>query len=506
MLSTWIRIPAAFVAVLATALFAIVAEAAPVKLRLLHLNDVYEISPRDGQGGIAEVLTLIKQERAGGQATLVTFGGDLLSPSVLSGLTKGAQMVEMLNAIGTNVAVLGNHEFDFGGAILAERVKASKFPWLATNVTDSAGKIVGGAADVWTTQVGEYKVGFFGLLTPETETLSNTGRDVVFKPIVETATAAVKALKDQGAQVIIAVTHLDLSQDRQLAAKVAGINVILGGHDHDPMQILENNVLIFKTGSDAKFLGVADLSIDTLTQGQNKVVTVVPTEWRLRSTRGVPADAELAPKVAAYNKQLDDALNVPVGPTEVALDSQRSAVRGQETNMGDLIADAMRAFVGADVGFTQGGGIRGDKVYPAGTVLTRKDILTELPFGNVVVVTEISGAELRAAVENGVSQVADKAGRFPQISGMSFVYDPAKPAGARVLEIKVGGAPLDNAKSYKIATNDFMLEGGDGYAALGKGKVLVNKSGGTLMATVVMDYVAKLGKVTSKVEGRIKTP
>ena len=506
MLTRWTRMPAALVAVLAAALIAIAADAAPVKLRLLHLNDVYEISPRDGQGGIAEVLTLIKQERAGGQATLVTFGGDLLSPSVLSGLTKGAQMVEMLNAIGTTVAVFGNHEFDFGPQILVERIKASKFPWLATNVTDPAGRIFGGAADVWTTQVGEYKVGFFGLLTPDTETLSNTGRDVVFKPIVDTATAAVKALKDQGAQVIIALTHLDLAQDRQLAARVPGINAILGGHDHDPMQIFENNVLILKVGFDARFLGVADLAIDTVQQGNAKVVTVVPTEWRLRSTRGVPADAELAPKIAAYNKQLDDALNVPVGPTDVALDSQRAAVRGQETNMGNLIADAMRAFVGADVGFTQGGGIRGDKVYPAGTVLTRKDVLTELPFGNVVVVTEVLGAELKAAVENGVSQVADRAGRFPQISGMTFVYDPAKPVGARVLEIKVGGVPLDPAKLYKVATNDFMLEGGDGYAALGKGKVLVNKSAGTLMATVVMNYIAAQGKITSKVEGRIKTP
>ena len=139
----------------------------------------------------------------------------------------------------------------------------------------------------------------------------------------------------------------------------------------------------------------------------------------------------------------------------------------------------------------------------AGSTLTRKDILTELPFGNVVVLIELSGADLLAAVENGVGRVEDKAGRFPQVSGMSFVFDPKRGKGDRVVEIKVGGQSLDKAKTYKIATNDYMYGGGDGYASLTNGKALIDASAATLMATIVMDYLADQGTISPKLEGRI---
>lgn len=172
--------------------------------------------------------------------------------------------------------------------------------------------------------------------------------------------------------------------------------------------------------------------------------------------------------------------------------------------MGNVIADAMRAATGADIGFTNGGGIRADRTYDAGTVLTRRDILTELPFGNVTVVTELPGSQILAALENGVSQVEKGAGRFPQVSGMSFAFDASAPAGSRVSEVMVGDQPLDPNKVYKVATNDYMLGGGDGYAALGGGNVIINTGNGNLMANDVIDYIAQSGKVTTGVEGRIK--
>ncbi|MCK5621763.1 MAG: 5'-nucleotidase C-terminal domain-containing protein, partial [Alphaproteobacteria bacterium] len=186
-------------------------------------------------------------------------------------------------------------------------------------------------------------------------------------------------------------------------------------------------------------------------------------------------------------------------------DTQRASVRTAETNFGNLIADAMRAGVGADIAIANGGGIRGDRTYEAGTVLTRKDVLTELPFGNVTVLLELSGADVLAALENGVSQVEEKAGRFPQVSGLSFTYDPSAAAGSRVVEVMIGGKKLDKAKTYKVATNDYMAGGGDGYAALKKGKVLIDASGATYMATMVMNYIAANAPVSPKVEGRIKT-
>ncbi len=500
----WHRFAAAVLGALLASVIAIAA-AAPAKLTIMHINDVYEISPVGGRGGFAEVMTLIREERAQADASLLTFGGDLLSPSVLSALTQGEQMIAMLNAIGVDAAVYGNHEFDFGPELLVERVGESNFPWVATNVLGTDGNPYGGAVSSWTTEVGEYTVGVFGLVTPETDVLSSPGEGITFAPYLEVAEAAVGSLRDAGADVVIALTHLTVAEDRALAAEVGGINVILGGHDHDPISYFENGVLILKAGYDAHFLGVVDLVIDTVeSRGEQQVVTY--PEWRLRSTRGVAADAEVGALVNRYNADLDEALGVPVGPTEVALDSQRSSVRSMETNMGNLIADAIREAVDADVGLTNGGGIRGNKVYDPGTTLTRKDVLTELPFGNVVVLVEISGADLRAALENGVSQVEDGAGRFPQVSGMKFSFDPSKPAGSRVGDVSVGGAALDPGKRYKVATNDYMAGGGDGYASFANGTVLIDASGGTLMASVVMDYITQQGGAKTQVEGRITTP
>ena len=172
--------------------------------------------------------------------------------------------------------------------------------------------------------------------------------------------------------------------------------------------------------------------------------------------------------------------------------------------MGNLIADAQRAATGADIALANGGGIRADRTYDAGATLTRRDILTELPFGNVTVETELPGSQVLAALENGVSQVEKGAGRFPQVSGITFAFDPSAPAGSRVSEVMVGGAPLDLDKVYTVATNDYMLSGGDGYTALGGGKVLINAGNGNLMASDVIAYVAATGKVTTGVEGRIR--
>jgi 2',3'-cyclic-nucleotide 2'-phosphodiesterase (5'-nucleotidase family) len=178
-------------------------------------------------------------------------------------------------------------------------------------------------------------------------------------------------------------------------------------------------------------------------------------------------------------------------------------VRTAESNFGNLIADAIRSAVGADVGLANGGGIRGDRTYDAGTVLTRKDILSELPFGNVTVLIELSGADLLAALENSVSEVEDTAGRFAQVSGMTYSYDASKPAGSRIVAIEVGGRPLEMGKVYKLATNDFIFAGGDGYAALTRGKAIIDVAAGTLMASMVMDYIAERGEIAPKVEGRI---
>jgi 5'-nucleotidase / UDP-sugar diphosphatase len=178
-------------------------------------------------------------------------------------------------------------------------------------------------------------------------------------------------------------------------------------------------------------------------------------------------------------------------------------VRTGEAAIGNLIADAMRDVTKADVALMNGGGIRADKEYAAGSDITRKDILSELPFGNVTILVEVSGKQLREALENGVSKIEDGAGRFAHVSGMKVEADATKPAGGRIVSAMVGDKPLDDAASYKLATNDFLLSGGDGFTSLAGGKVLVDARGGQLVANDVMVYVKKLGSVDAKVEGRV---
>ena len=262
---------------------------------------------------------------------------------------------------------------------------------------------------------------------------------------------------------------------------------------------------ILKSSHNARYLAVADLHVERVERDGKTSLSVRP-EWRLISTAGIePQRGDPGPRRRTHRYMLDEELNVVIGETTVELDSRRSSVRSGETNFGNLVAEAMRRGTGAEVGLTNGGGIRGDRTYAPGTELTRRHILEELPFGNVTVLLELTGAELRAALENGVSQVEDLAGRFPQIAGMTLVYDSRAPAGSRVVTIEVGGEPFDPALTYRVATNNYMAGGGDGYAALKKGRQIIDSAGGTLMATMVIDYIAAEGTVTPQTDGRIRT-
>ena len=486
------------------------------RLTFLHVNDIYEIAPVAGQGGFAPLMTLLKLERRKDPNAVTTVGGDFLSPSLLSGTTRGEQMIALFNAIGVDAVTFGNHEFDFGDDVLKARIAESRFPWIGTNVLSRAdGKPFGGAVSTWNRTVGDVTVGFLGILTPETARLSGAGPDLRFTDVQESAAAAVKQLRDGGADVVVALTHLTIEEDRALASEVKGIDLVLGGHDHDPISVYEGSTLILKAGQDGHYLGVVELAVSTADTGTGRTTTsatnpattpattVRPTEWRFVSTAGVTPDAEVAALVGTYTDSLDATLAAAIGTTATDLDSRKDVVRTRESSMGNLIADALRDGLKADAAITNGGGIRADALHPAGSTITRKDIFAELPFGNVAVLTELKGSDLMAALEHGVSKVEEKAGRFPQVSGVAFTYDPALPSGTRVTEARVGGKPLDPNAVYRVATNDYMLRGGDGYGALTRGRVLVDPSGAVLMATMVMDYVQARKTVAPAVEGRI---
>lgn len=494
-------------ATLAVAWLAAPLAAAPAKLVILHVNDWDRIEPVDGAGGAARIAAVIKAEKAkaaeAGATVIVTFGGDMISPSLLSGIDKGANMIDMANAVGLDFAVLGNHEFDFGPEVLQARVGESAFRWLSGNVSMKGQPNFPGVADASIVDVGGYKVGIFGLTTPDAALLSSPGPDVSFEPYAEAGPRLAKVLEDQGADLVIALSHEDYTRDLALMQGVPAIDLVLGGHDHLALTHYDGKHAILKAGSQGVFVGRLILTIDSVEGRQGPQVVWKPDFAQIH-TAAVTPDPEVQAKVDGYMARLDAELAQPLGTSTVELDSRRATVRGQEAAIGNLIADAMRAATGADVAITNGGGIRGDTQIPAGVPITRKAVLAELPFGNRTVTLELTGADLLAALENGVGKVEEGAGRFPQVSGLRFAYAAGKAPGARVGEVTVGGRPLDPAATYTVATNDFMARGGDGYGMLAAARTRVDERSSKLMASQVMDYVATQGTVSPAVEGRIR--
>ncbi len=382
------------------------------EVTFVHVNDVYRIAPSKGRGGLAKFATIVKQEKKRGGNVIVTHGGDSFSPSLLSGFDKGAHMVDMLNKVGMDAMVLGNHEFDFGPDVTRQRISEAQFPMLGANIRNEAGAPFPGTVPSVIRKAGPFKIGMFGLAHPETATLSSPGESWRFTDPVATAREMAATLRKQGADLVVVLSHLGIDGDRALIAARTGVDIILGGHDHDAIVFYDGRNAIIQAGEDGNYVGILRVSM-WQKEKRGKMRFYWQPDFALRNTANVAADPEIAAQVATYEEKLSRELDVTIGKTAVELDSRRATVRTQETGFANLIADAMRESVGADVALTNGGGIRGDRTYPAGSELTRRDIQTELPFGNVTVKLEITGADLLAALENGLSQVDKKGRPFP---------------------------------------------------------------------------------------------
>lgn len=490
-------------AVVAASLTVGAAQAAEqVKLTILGVGDLYNFDAGKDRGGFARLNALARAEKAANPNFLYVFDGDMLSPSLLSGLDKGQNTIDLTNLVPFDIAVPGNHEFDFGKDNFFDKVSKSKYPWATITITQADGSPLPGLQGVMWKEIAGLKIALIPVSEDDTPSVSSPG-DLKFLPSVATGVAAAKQARKDGADLVVGVVQAPHSQDFQMMASHA-FDVIMSGDDHDYMTGYDGITAYVETSMDARYMSPLDLNI-TIDQKEGKRVVKWTPNFRFVDTATVKPDPETQKMVDELKAQLDKNLSVVIGTTDVPLDSRRNVVRGEESSMGDLIADAMKDATGADIAITNGGGIRADKTYDAGMQLTRRDILSELPFGNKTVVTEIPGSQVLAALENGFSQVEDGAGRFPQVSGLQVVYDPKAPAGSRVASVMVNGKPLDPNAVYKVATNDYMLAGGDGYTALGGGKVIVNEQAANLMANDVMTYVTKIGHVTNKVEGRIKT-
>jgi 2',3'-cyclic-nucleotide 2'-phosphodiesterase (5'-nucleotidase family) len=466
-------------------------------LTLLQINDVYSIAPvANGMGGLARVATLKQQLTESGRTPFMVLAGDFLSSSVESTVFKGEQMIAALNAAGLDLATLGNHEFDFGKDILVQRMAEAKWQWVVSNVVDAeTGKPIGGASPYVVRTFGSLKVGFIGLCLLSEGIRSETLKQIRIIPPVEAAATYLPALRREGVHVVVAVTHLTFAEDRELAERFPEIDLIIGGHEHFPITATEKGTLISKAGSDAKY--VARIDVNRRPNG-----TVERFYELLPITAAIADEPRTAAIVTDYESRLGRELETVAGATRAPLDAVTVRLRASETNVGNLIADAMRADVAADIAIVNSGGIRGDRVHDPGP-LTRRQILEMQPFGNVNCKLSVSGQTVLAALESGFSKLPAAAGQFPQVSGLSLKVDARAPPGRRVSDVRVNGAPLDVKKLYTLAVSDFMLEGGDDYSMFADQHVVVGPETGTLIAVALEKYIAAKGEVNPAVEGRI---
>lgn len=498
---TRVLIPALLLS--ATALAPALAQTVETKaLTLLSVNDMDRATAEDGRGGIARLAGVFREERNANRSVMLFHAGDAISPSLLGSFDQGAHMIEGLNQLPLRAFALGNHEFDFGPQSLLERLSEARFPVVTSNVTQADGSALQNTGERMLITHDGVTIGVIGLTTPRALVTSSPG-DLMIHPPIEAAVEQAEALRAEGAELVVALAHLDVLEDLDLIQSRAA-DVILSGDDHHLVTYWDGRTAMVEAGAQAETVMAVDLTITVETEEDGSREVSFTPSFRAIDTAGITPDAALAEWEAALEARLDEALGTEIGVTETALDTRRATVRGGEAAFGNLVADALRAATGADVALTNGGGIRADRQYQPGHRLTAREMVEEMPFGNSIEVLELSGAELIAALDHGTGGLATGSGRFPQISGMDVVIDRDGSDGARVQQLRIAGNPVSRERTYTLATNDFLARGGDGYAMFIDAPRAQMGTMNQLMVDAVIDYVQRAGSVAPRVEGRIR--
>ncbi len=470
-------------------------------IQILHTNDMhgfFEEGKYTGMGA-AKLKTAMELQKELNPNTLVLDAGDAMQGDNLVTLSKGAKAVEVLNALGYDAMVAGNHEFDYGLEKLMENDTALAFPMLAANVKKEDGSDL--LPEYIIKEVDGVKIAIIGYATPETSFKSHPAntKGVKFERPVDTTNRLIKKLREEEkADIVIGLAHLGDEGDdpASTVGEVGGVDIIIDGHSHStyPEGIWAKDTLIASTGEKTKNLGVVYIALDK----DNKITDKKAMLITKKDTANITPNAEmtsLIESVKAGNKKIESEI---VGKTDVVLLGERGDVRTGETNLGNILVESLKDIAKSDLALTNGGGIRAS--IDVGDI-TKGEVLTVLPFGNTVRVIELSGADVKAALENGLSDYPTPKGAFPHIAGMTVTFDSSKEAGSRVVSVKVGEEDLDPAKMYTLATNDFLVAGGDGYKMF-KGKKVTAEF--NAMDQVFIDYLAAKGTEGSEVTGRIK--
>ena len=493
-------------------------------LHILHTNDMHSRiesinrfdstcnaeGEAEGEcfGGVARVKAAIDAKKASldNQNVVVLDAGDPFQGSLFYTTYKGAAEAEFMEAIGYDAMAVGNHEFDDGPPKLAEFIDAVSFPVISGNLDLSASELLKDRVENHVVlEVGGKKIGVISALATDTVETSSPGPTVVFQDEIEALAADVATLEGEGVDIIIALNHVGLNKDLAIAEAVPGIDVVIGGHSHTLMTNGDDETPAYPTMvgdtpvaqayAYTKYLGHLTVTFDD----DGNVMASSGDPMLLDAS--VEPDAAFITRIAEMGAPIEEMKTRVVAEAAEAIEGGRDVCRAMECPMGSLIADAMLDRVkdqGIEIAIQNGGGIRAS--IDAGEI-TMGEVLTVLPFQNTLSTFQVSGAAILAALENGVGQIEDGAGRFPQVAGMSYAFDVSKPAGERVSDVMVGGAPIDMDKLYGVVSNNYVRNGGDGYAMFVDAENAYDF--GPDLADVTAEFLATKGPFTPYTDGRI---
>ena len=461
------------------------------QLVILHTNDSHGRIKEDGTSmGMSAVKYLANRYENAGASVLILDAGDTLHGLPIVTASRGESAVDVMNAVGYSAMAPGNHDFNYGYEHILELEEEMNFPVLAANVTYEAdGSLVFGDHIVIT--CGEYTIGVFGMATPETVTKTNpnnvVGLDFNEDNLAGIAQAQCDELKELGCDIIICLAHLgdDVSstpyRSTDVLEQVTDIDLWIDGHSHsvlndDGEAHLVNGTLVASTGEYTKNIGVVTYDGAEFDAGLVHYADLCNTYEQDGEiiTEFYGYDPEITALVQNYYDEMMEFYSEVVGHTDVLLNGTREFVRTQETNLGDLAADAILAAApNADFALTNGGGIRAN--IEIGDI-TRYDLFTVFPFGNMVATVELTGAQIVYILEAATHACPGIDGAFPQVSGITFEIhtyieyegeyaNPTNP-GSRIQNVCINGEPIDLDATYVMATNDFLAAGGDTYAIL----------------------------------------
>ncbi|MEQ5871387.1 5'-nucleotidase C-terminal domain-containing protein [Sagittula sp. NFXS13] len=496
---------------------------ADYSLTVLHTNDFHArfepISKYDSGcsaedntagecfGGSARLQTAITDAKARSDNHILVDGGDQFQGTLFYTYYKGKLAAEMMNQMGYDAMTVGNHEFDDGPEVLRGFVDALDFPILMSNADVSGEPLLADTLMKSTViERGGEKLGLIGLTPQDTDELSSPGANIIFTDPSEAVQAEVDKLTEQGVNKIIVLSHSGYGVDQKVAENTTGVDVIVGGHTNTLLGDMEGaegayptmvgDTAIVSAYAYGKFLGELNVTFDD--EGNVTEASGAP----IIMDAAVTEDEATKSRIAEAAVPLDEIRNKVIAETSEPIDGSRDVCRAGECQMGNLVTDAMLARVkdqGIDLAINNGGGLRASI---DGGEVTMGEVLTVLPFQNTLSTFQVTGATLKEALENGVSQMEDGGGRFPQVSGMSFTVDPSAEVGSRVSEVMVGDAPLDEGKVYGVVSNNYVRNGGDGYAMFRDAENAYDF--GPDLADVTAEFLAEVGPYTPYTDGRIK--